>query len=891
MPSVDTKKAAIATTAEDSSKKYEAPNKIVLSKSAGGNISQYPVEFTKDSKYFFTSVHSSVKVYSMATGAVVKVLSQSPLTGGHSDKITCVILNPKNHLQLYTASLDGTIKLWDYNDNILLKTYIVRSPIEFMVMSPETPNYAYIVVKTNDEENNSTIYRYTFGDDNATRRRIYSLKDCSSLDVTKDGKWLAFAARYKAYIWPVNEEMDEVPESQVFEHNFVEYLTVLKFHPEKPILAVGDRSGKITHIANYKSEDEKDHIRSIHHWHHLPVRCLTFMADGSYLMSGGEEAVLVIWQLDTGHKQFLPRLGGSIDFITISPNNRFYCVGLDDNSIRLVNSITQTIEQVIQGLQYAQVHHSANPLTTGLVIEPRNHHIVMNGVPGSIQFYDVNADSHIMDLEVVPMNRVVRAGEKEIVNAHVMHVAFLPSGEWMATVDMRDDKVTTPELFLKFWRWDPDTQAYKLHTRVDYPHTEPITSLVFNPVSRRGPMAITTSKDKSFKVWNLNASQSNTEAVWMCRSVGVYRDSEAKTAAFSEDGSVLAVAFDQIITLWDPYLNSIQAVLAQPNPESIEKLSFLGDNCPFMIAITKSHLYVWNLLTCKVWWSYKISVNHYAVDTVSNHFAIVSNSPKLNQSRIIVFNPKSHIPIALQQYSNTTLAISWLAKEQDESYGSYSNLVCLNNKYEISIYSIRSTASLKNKNEATTMLENNVTLDDIKHTERNLLNEMYGARQDERETEEQVRLRLSTAQQMREEAMSASKKETKAKRKEDGFSGDMTGLFAPSHVLPNVEALFDTFMSSIMALRIEHEQPTVSPATVTSMEIDEDNTLDNQESMDMLIEDSIVNPPEQDFPSLVKYLSEELGGKPLDKKAIVVANDSSSSEDESEEEDPSKIDW
>lgn len=50
MPSVDTKKAAIATTAEDSSKKYEAPNKIVLSKSAGGNISQYPVEFTKDSK-------------------------------------------------------------------------------------------------------------------------------------------------------------------------------------------------------------------------------------------------------------------------------------------------------------------------------------------------------------------------------------------------------------------------------------------------------------------------------------------------------------------------------------------------------------------------------------------------------------------------------------------------------------------------------------------------------------------------------------------------------------------------------------------------------------------------------------------------------------------------
>lgn len=86
----------------------------------------------------------------MATGAVVKVLSQSPTTGGHTNKITRVILNPKNHLQLYTASLDGTIKLWDYNDDILLKTYNVNAPIEHMVMSPETPNHAYIVVNTSE---------------------------------------------------------------------------------------------------------------------------------------------------------------------------------------------------------------------------------------------------------------------------------------------------------------------------------------------------------------------------------------------------------------------------------------------------------------------------------------------------------------------------------------------------------------------------------------------------------------------------------------------------------------------------------------------------------------------------------------------------------------------
>jgi NET1-associated nuclear protein 1 (U3 small nucleolar RNA-associated protein 17) len=297
----------------------------------------------------------------MATGAVVKVLSQSPATGGHSNKITRVILNPKNHLQLYTASLDGTIKLWDYNDDILLKTYNVNAPIQSMVMSPETSGYAYIVVKSDEGKDkladNTIVYRFAFGnsDEPTQMRNICSLKDCTTIDITKDGKWLAFGARYKAYVWPINKSTEDVPETQLRQHVFVEQITVLKFHPHKPILAVGDKSGKITCIANYISEESKDHVRSIHHWHHLPVGCITFMADGSYLLSGGEESVMVIWQLDTGHKQFLPRMGGSIASITISPNHRFYCLGLDDNSIRLVNSVTQSIEQVIQGLQYGKM--------------------------------------------------------------------------------------------------------------------------------------------------------------------------------------------------------------------------------------------------------------------------------------------------------------------------------------------------------------------------------------------------------------------------------------------------------------------------------------------------------------------------------------------------------
>lgn len=44
---------------------------------------------------------------------------------------------------------------------------------------------------------------------------------------------------------------------------------------------------------------------------------------------------------------------------------------------------------------------------------------------------------------------------------------------------------------------------------------------------------------------------------WSCTSVGFYRQKPAGDVAFSEDGSVLAVAFKDVVTLWDPEYNTM----------------------------------------------------------------------------------------------------------------------------------------------------------------------------------------------------------------------------------------------------------------------------------------------------------------------------------------------
>jgi len=50
---------------------------------------------------------------------------------------------------------------------------------------------------------------------------------------------------------------------------------------------------------------------------------------------------------------------------------------------------------------------------------------------------------------------------------------------------------------------------------------------------------------------------------WSCCSFTLYRNKAMRAAAFSADGSVLAVAADTVITLWDPDKNELVAVVGE----------------------------------------------------------------------------------------------------------------------------------------------------------------------------------------------------------------------------------------------------------------------------------------------------------------------------------------
>ena len=68
-------------------------------------------------------------------------------------------------------------------------------------------------------------------------------------------------------------------------------------------------------------------------------------------------------------------------------------------------------------------------------------------------------------------------------------------------------------------------------------------------------------------------------------------------AAVSKDGTVLAVSFNNTITLWDALTFTLKRTLqCMPSNENVKHILFTYDE-PFFVSDT--FLYVWNLLACE----------------------------------------------------------------------------------------------------------------------------------------------------------------------------------------------------------------------------------------------------------------------------------------------------
>ncbi|KAJ7293732.1 WD40 repeat-like protein [Mycena rebaudengoi] len=599
-------------------------------------VSSVPPIFTKDGSYFFSLVGCSVRIYAVATGKIVSTL-------------------------LFHDPLATTPEFWlsgISSEATLLQIIDIAQPIHQICAHENFRDSVFVTA--------SRPGKKVAIDDNAIVLRI-SLKpaDAASQSTIQNGGWLVATAGHKAY----------VVSSASFQSGFTKYvsperLTCLAFHPSEEYFATGDEKGTIrlwyclnNQLPNKAAGIEKKTQTTTLHWHAHSVSSIAFTANGAYLLSGGEEAVLVIWQLHTGKKEFLPRIGSPIKTISVSKvvsGEEEYLLGLADATYSFVGAATLKITRSYSRIKLdpatistapSTSKHSAAPLAvhnlTSTLIIPSSH-------PSSLQIYSPASSTLISELEVSPSNRVSRRDEKPLEPCRVERTTISSSGDWMATIDTREgEEDAHGESYLKIWSWDRKSGLWTLNTRVDRPHgLERVTGVAFSPDSKGHPVyLVTIGADCHVKTWRIRTAKNKTglsEDFWVARSTLNLVSESPSHVSWSPDASLLAITLPYRVALYNPSTNLLRETLASPECGQINSAYFIGKAGRYLVVVGETDLVLWDLVAQRVRWHHKSSG---VVQAVVSHpredvFAVISHSSaeERTKSKVSLFQVNSPQP-------------------------------------------------------------------------------------------------------------------------------------------------------------------------------------------------------------------------------------------------------
>ncbi|XP_041700010.2 WD repeat-containing protein 75-like isoform X1 [Coregonus clupeaformis] len=609
----------------------------------GSKINFREPVFTNDSRFLLCAAGESVKVYSTSTEECIHDLQ------GHTDLVTGVVLNPLNHLQVYSCSADGTVRLWDFTDGILIKTFIIGYPIYSIYVSEKHGGVVFVVVpmanyKSSEQFQLVAVHLPRSGDQEVEARELSAvLCDVSphpgAASFGREGEYIAAAKDLQLEVFFFKKQKSyRFSLKSGIKKGVKNAFTCVSCHPKEDCIATGHADGKIRLWRNFNQK--KEYTYSTLHWHHGAVNTLRFTPEGTNLLSGGIESVLVHWRYkQENQKDFLPRLGAAITHIAVSPDGSLFCTSHSDNKITIIQSCVK-VSAVIQGLVKGE------GVWTNLIIDPRSKALVLNGKPGHLQFYSLHHDKQLYNLDIVQQEYIHEEGLDQF---EVVKAAFDTHGDWLATVEERRKKGSELEVNLKLWAYDKLTQSFVLNTTVTAPHEDRITAMFFSP-SPETTMLVTTSLDGHFKAWLL-ADHSDTKAegaFWSCDFVGGYHLLKPGCCCFSADGSLLAVGFQEVVTVWSPASWELLTTLSQP-PGAIRDLCFGRLSCSKYLlgTSTKNQLCCWNLLTCSLEWSTPMDVSLLQTDPLSENMAAFCNQS--GSSDLFVFKPSEPRPLYSQK--------------------------------------------------------------------------------------------------------------------------------------------------------------------------------------------------------------------------------------------------
>ena len=494
-----------------------------------------------------------------------------------ADSISAFAFSSTTQSHLYLSTIAGTIEKWDWIEGLRLSHWRLSSSIYCLVTAKQNPGDPVgDLVYTIDRQGKGpwliSVHRLAGGDDGTktdVKILLTTQQALSTVKVLENGRVIIATSGSQLMIGSSDEPAQFPSKDVSYRWRIIECPEVIvgtdiRIRPSEKIqkmskgnlnanpmdIVVGGLKGSI-HIyedllrkiikrdrrAGKGSSAEITSRRL--HWHRNAVLAIKWSADGkvslpqklnlltctgNYVISGGQETTLVLWQLETEQRQHLPHLGAAVESIVVSPSGSSYAIRLADNSAMIISTSELQPTFSIAGIQIPAVQQARLPLPfvptvtvateKGAVQRSRCPACACLSGPGRLllavppattsrqsaltppnasylQTFDVEA-AHQVSRQALTRTKVTTLNmgpESNIIEEpNVTHIQTSSDGQWLASVDewmppKRDlepfafdqeraleELVFREEIYLKFWSWHDDTKVWELISRIDDPH-------------------------------------------------------------------------------------------------------------------------------------------------------------------------------------------------------------------------------------------------------------------------------------------------------------------------------------------------------------------------------------------------------------------------------------
>ncbi|MCJ1248115.1 hypothetical protein MMC30_005330 [Trapelia coarctata] len=529
-----------------------------VSDAVGGCLVDVDPVFSVDEQYLLLAYDSSIAIYATSTSLQVRTLYTN-ITHGN---ITAFALSACDPSQLYVSLNHGLIEKWDWVEGNRIGKWVTSSKITGLKVTTHSAGVVeedfVCTVDSRGTESMITAHllRAGFDEQNTETHTLFKSSDSiTNLNVLSEGNVLVACVGRRLIIGQRTSTAKSPLKELIYTWREVEgpeWITSLNARFTNDIVApVGSREGTTMSLTTgaldvatggiegaifiyrnllgelIQKERKKRSAAPVSqklHWHRNGVGAIKWSADGNYLISGGIETVMVLWQLDTGAKQFLPHLSAPIESIVVSPSGSSYAIRIADNSAMVLSTAELQPTVSVSGIQLATSRQPIIKVPDLLRVSERPAVIstfrrpaatlakaspgqLLLAVPGSsssrigitpnvnaayLQTMDMRSGSQtsrqaLTRTKVTDRNMGPEANIIDEPNVVLLQTSR--DGKWLATVEEwtpprqdvqflaigedsnPEEQTSRIEVYLKFWLWNEESKNWELVSRIEAPHS------------------------------------------------------------------------------------------------------------------------------------------------------------------------------------------------------------------------------------------------------------------------------------------------------------------------------------------------------------------------------------------------------------------------------------